>query len=232
MSCTVPQAMATDKVDSASTSRLSPDDSPHPHRTLAPVPSPLSTCPPSMPCADAVFMDWAPQDRTTLHVVDLRDGSRRSFTAPPCFVFHWANAWESEDGRCAVAAHLACCYVHGSLLLNPWEPCHLATAFAARPLRLPQLLSPQPAVLSLSPSRCSLPPSAARYLHIDACLYDDPQICNDLYLEPLRADYAPGRVPGRAYLRRATIDLQAADGGRGRTLAGGLNEPAARGGVE
>ncbi|KAI7842354.1 hypothetical protein COHA_003994 [Chlorella ohadii] len=99
--------------------------------------------------SDAVFMDWKPQDRTTLHVVDLRDGSHCSFRAPPCFVFHWANAWESEDGR---------------------------------------------------------------YLHLDACLYEDPEICNDLYLEPLRADYAPGRVPGRAYLRRATIDLRAADG--------------------
>jgi carotenoid cleavage dioxygenase-like enzyme len=44
-------------------------------------------------------MDWAPQDGTTLHVVDLRDGSRRSFRAPPCFVFHWANAFESPDGR-------------------------------------------------------------------------------------------------------------------------------------
>lgn len=44
-------------------------------------------------------MDWRPQDGTSLHVVDLRDGSRRTFRAPPCFVFHWANAFESEDGR-------------------------------------------------------------------------------------------------------------------------------------
>ena len=65
-------------------------------------------------------MDWRPEDRKTLHVVDLQNGSRRSYSAPPCFVFHWANAFESADGR---------------------------------------------------------------FLHIDACLYEDPQICNDLYLK-------------------------------------------------
>jgi carotenoid cleavage dioxygenase-like enzyme len=75
-------------------------------------------------------MDWAPADGTTLHVVDLRDGRRRSYRAPACFVFHWGNAFESPDGR---------------------------------------------------------------YLHLDACLYEDPEIVNDLYLrrgEGLAAVYA------------------------------------------
>lgn len=99
--------------------------------------------------SDYIFMDWAPADGTTLHVVDLRDGSRKSYRAPPCFVFHWANAFESEDGR---------------------------------------------------------------YLHLDACLYEDPQIVNDLYLGVLRADYQPGRQAGQAFLRRFTIDLQSPDG--------------------
>ena len=48
---------------------------------------------------DHIFLDWAPQDGTTLHVVRLCDGAVRSFRAPPFFVFHWANAFESEDGR-------------------------------------------------------------------------------------------------------------------------------------
>ncbi|KAL4425949.1 hypothetical protein ABPG75_009965 [Micractinium tetrahymenae] len=51
-----------------------------------------------------------------------------------------------------------------------------------------------------------------RFLHLDASLYDDPGICNDLYLAPLRADYRPGAVPGRAWLRRITLDLDAPDG--------------------
>lgn len=51
-----------------------------------------------------------------------------------------------------------------------------------------------------------------RFLHLDACLYDDPTICNDLYLAPLRADYSPTAVPGRAWLRRITLDLDAPDG--------------------
>ncbi|KAL4859791.1 Carotenoid cleavage dioxygenase 8 B [Chlorella vulgaris] len=99
--------------------------------------------------SDYIFMDWAPSDGTTLHVVDLRDGRRRSYRAPACFVFHWGNAFESPDGR---------------------------------------------------------------YLHLDACLYEDPEIVNDLYLRHLRAEYQPGRQAGRAFLRRATIDLQAPDG--------------------
>jgi carlactone synthase/all-trans-10'-apo-beta-carotenal 13,14-cleaving dioxygenase len=94
-------------------------------------------------------MDWAPSDGTTLHVVGLRDGRTRSFRAPPCFVFHWANAHESPDGR---------------------------------------------------------------HLHLDACLYEEPGIVNDLRLAALRADYRPGSQPGRAYLRRFTLDLDAPNG--------------------
>ena len=63
----------------------------------APPLPPLSPNPTRPP--DAVFMDWAPADGTTLHVVDLASGARRAFRAPPCFVFHWANAFESADGR-------------------------------------------------------------------------------------------------------------------------------------
>ena len=53
-----------------------------------------------------------------------------------------------------------------------------------------------------------------RYLMLDACLYDDPKIVNDLYLGPLRADFRQGQPrPGQAFLRRFKIDLQAPDGG-------------------
>jgi hypothetical protein len=102
-------------------------------------------------------MDWAPSDGTTLHVVGLRDGRTRSFRAPPCFVFHWANAHESPDGR---------------------------------------------------------------HLHLDACLYEEPGIVNDLRLAALRADYRPGSQPGRAYLRRFTLDLDAPNGGPAGVAAG------------
>lgn len=99
--------------------------------------------------SDYIFLDWAPKDGTTLHCVDLRTGAVKSFTAPPFFVFHWANAFNSPDGR---------------------------------------------------------------FLHLDACMYDDPKIVNDLYLEPLRADFVPGVRSGQAYLRRITIDLDAPNG--------------------
>jgi len=46
-----------------------------------------------------IFTDWRPQDGTRLHVVSLADGRVRTFTAPPFFCFHWANAFESPDGR-------------------------------------------------------------------------------------------------------------------------------------
>ena len=47
-----------------------------------------------------VFMDWRAPDGCRVHVVAL-DGSRtvKTYTAPPFFVFHFANAYEAADGR-------------------------------------------------------------------------------------------------------------------------------------
>lgn len=59
-------------------------------------------------------------------------------------------------------------------------------------------------------------PPACRHLHLDACLYEDPAICNDLYLQPLRAPYRPGAAAGKAFLRRFTLDLHAPDGAPAR----------------
>lgn len=47
---------------------------------------------------DHIFLDWRPEDGTKLHVVRLTDGFVRTVMAPPFFVFHWANAFESADG--------------------------------------------------------------------------------------------------------------------------------------
>lgn len=97
---------------------------------------------------DYVFTDWKPEEGTRLHVIDLVTGATRTFIAPPFLVFHWANAFESEDGR---------------------------------------------------------------YLHLDGAVYDDPEICNSLYLANVRAGPEEGRQLPRAYFRRLTIDLQALD---------------------
>jgi carlactone synthase/all-trans-10'-apo-beta-carotenal 13,14-cleaving dioxygenase len=63
---------------------------------------------------DHIFLDWVPEEGTRLHVVDVTnyDGTTKisgfggggaqivkTFTAPPFFCFHWANAFESDDGR-------------------------------------------------------------------------------------------------------------------------------------
>ena len=47
-----------------------------------------------------VFMDWRAADGCRVHVIAL-DGSRtvKTYTAPPFFVFHFANAYEAADGR-------------------------------------------------------------------------------------------------------------------------------------
>lgn len=207
------------------------------HHTRAP-PLPLFShrCPPVLhPCLVQMRCSWTGHRRTAPRCMWWTCGMAAAAHSPrrPALCFtgpthgrarmagaRWLHIWPAVLSMGALPPGHCFCRK---------APAPPPTAIAPACRALPQ---PQPAVLSLSPSRCALPPSAARYLHIDACLYDDPQICNDLYLEPLRADYAPERVPGRAYLRRATIDLQAADGGRGRTLAGGLNGPAACGGVE
>jgi carlactone synthase/all-trans-10'-apo-beta-carotenal 13,14-cleaving dioxygenase len=102
-----------------------------------------------------IFTDWRPEDGARLHVVSLDGGARRTFTAPPFFAFHWANAHESADGR---------------------------------------------------------------YLHIDAAVYDDPEIVNHLRLRHARAGAAAGPALPRSALRRLTLDLEAADGA---AVAGG-----------
>lgn len=50
--------------------------------------------------ASHLFLDWIPEDGTKLHVVDVASGSVHTVRdVPPCFVFHWANAFTSDDGR-------------------------------------------------------------------------------------------------------------------------------------
>ncbi|GAB4823966.1 hypothetical protein N2152v2_011012 [Parachlorella kessleri] len=46
-----------------------------------------------------MFMDWKPEEGSLIHIVSHKTGQVKCFRAPPFFVFHWANAWESEDGR-------------------------------------------------------------------------------------------------------------------------------------
>lgn len=97
-----------------------------------------------------LFLDWAPEEGALLHVVDVHTGQVRQFSTPTFFVFHWVNAFESDDGR---------------------------------------------------------------YLHLDACVYEDLAVVNDLLLARLRAPEgaaAPQISP--AHLRRLTIDLQAPEG--------------------
>jgi carlactone synthase / all-trans-10'-apo-beta-carotenal 13,14-cleaving dioxygenase len=72
---------------------------------------------------DHIFLDWAPEEGTRLHVVDVSTSGTenkivKTFTAPPFFCFHWANAFESEDGR----------YLHldGSIYNNPEIVNHLS----------------------------------------------------------------------------------------------------------
>lgn len=49
---------------------------------------------------DHIFLDWIPDDGVTMHVVRLSDGRVASFRVEkPFFVFHWVNAFESEDGK-------------------------------------------------------------------------------------------------------------------------------------
>ncbi|KAL4523246.1 hypothetical protein Ndes2437B_g00374 [Nannochloris sp. 'desiccata'] len=57
---------------------------------------------------DHIFLDWVPEEGTRLHVVDVTNYKKgenggakivKTFRAPPFFCFHWANAFESDDGR-------------------------------------------------------------------------------------------------------------------------------------
>mmetsp|Transcript_25240 Transcript_25240/g.70606 ORF Transcript_25240/g.70606 Transcript_25240/m.70606 type:complete len:248 (-) Transcript_25240:64-807(-) len=45
-----------------------------------------------------IFMDWKPENPTRVHIVDLRNGKVQTKFAPSFFVFHFVNAFESEDG--------------------------------------------------------------------------------------------------------------------------------------
>ena len=49
--------------------------------------------------APYIVFDWQPELGTKLHVVDLKDGSLKTYPAPNYFTFHYANAFETADGR-------------------------------------------------------------------------------------------------------------------------------------
>eukprot|EP00890_Picochlorum_soloecismus_P003124 jgi/Picsp_1/3812/NSC_01324-R1_carotenoid cleavage dioxygenase 8 len=44
-----------------------------------------------------VFLDWVPLDGTLLHIVDLETGSVDTVETDPFFVFHWVNAFHSDE---------------------------------------------------------------------------------------------------------------------------------------
>lgn len=46
-----------------------------------------------------LFLDWIPEDKTRLHVIEISSGTVHTVCADPFFVFHWANAFSSDDGR-------------------------------------------------------------------------------------------------------------------------------------
>jgi carlactone synthase/all-trans-10'-apo-beta-carotenal 13,14-cleaving dioxygenase len=93
--------------------------------------------------ADHLFMRWRPEEGVRLHVVDIKDGSRRVFDLPePFFCFHWANAFESEDGRYL--------YLDGALFEDAAIVDHLALA-----------------TLKQGPGGAALPPSALSRVTLD-----------------------------------------------------------------
>ncbi len=51
-----------------------------------------------------------------------------------------------------------------------------------------------------------------RWLHIDASVYDDPAVLNDLALDRVRRGPAQGSEISHSHLRRLTIDLHAPSG--------------------
>jgi carlactone synthase/all-trans-10'-apo-beta-carotenal 13,14-cleaving dioxygenase len=109
-----------------------------------------------------LFMDWIPEDGTTLHVVELGsaagDGEPKVCSVSgldPFFVFHWANAYVERQGTRTL-------------------------------------------------------------LHLDACVYDDPDIVEHLRLETIRM--GPGE-PGSSELppsglRRITLEKDSQDAGQ------------------
>ncbi|EIE20145.1 carotenoid oxygenase [Coccomyxa subellipsoidea C-169] len=48
--------------------------------------------------ADYVMFDWKPEQRTILHLVNLKTGAVTQFDAPPYFTFHYINSFETADG--------------------------------------------------------------------------------------------------------------------------------------
>lgn len=100
-----------------------------------------------------LFMDWIPEDGTTLHVVDMASENNNVSTIrglDPCFVFHWANAYVEERG-------------------------------------------------------------GRTYLHLDACVYDDPDIVEHLLLKNVRMGEgeAGGAQLPPSRLRRLTLERAA-----------------------
>ena len=45
---------------------------------------------------DYVMFDWKPEQRTTLHLVNLNTGKVQQFDAPPIFTFHYINTFETR----------------------------------------------------------------------------------------------------------------------------------------
>lgn len=45
------------------------------------------------------MFDWKPEQRTLLHLVNLKTGERKEFDAPAYFTFHYINTFESPDGK-------------------------------------------------------------------------------------------------------------------------------------
>ena len=174
--------------------------------------------PPPPSCPEYVFTSWHPADGALLHAIDLRSGAVKSFRAPPFFVFHWANAFHTQGGRWGGVGE----WGRVGVLEEAWERLQNSSSMKEATSScwtcvhrwLAQQGTRNRALPCAPPPPPPPPPPSRRLLHLDACLYEDPQIVNDLYLEPLRAGYAPGVQPGRAYLRRLTLDLDAPDGGR------------------
>lgn len=108
-----------------------------------------------------LFMDWIPEDGTTLHVVDREDGNAVSTVTglDPFFVFHWANAYVE--------------IVHDDV-----DGSHRHDV------------------------------AGRRLLHLDACVYDDPDIVEHLLLGTIRRggdDEGRVELPASS-LRRLTLE--------------------------
>jgi len=44
-----------------------------------------------------LFLDWIPEDKTRLHVIEMATGAVHTVQADPFFVFHWANTYTSGN---------------------------------------------------------------------------------------------------------------------------------------